>query len=418
MDGMAPAPVTPLPSTDLPARPMDAPAAYERPSPMTPVPPARRSKFSMGSRSGFPYGTALIALVVVLISAGVLYAFSGAKVSIVPVMNPATIMSDFSATLNQGELPFQVVGVEKTVSVSVPAESTVTANDPASGKITIINKQAAPQALIKNTRFATSAGLVYRIHDSVSIPAGGNISVSVYADEPGDKYNIGPSTFTVPGLKGSKAFDLVTAVSDKAMTGGFSGTRPSVAQATKDKEYANLQATLTTELEKDLAAKVPAGYVLVPGASFPSYTPVPDTAGASGTVALSETGSITAVLFPEEALARAIATKAIGTYTGQPVTLSDVSQLLVKPVESSIAPDASTFAFNLSGSTTVVWVVDAEKIAATVASKTRESAELALRSFPEVDRATLVLKPFWARTFPADPAKIKVTVQGAEPSNK
>jgi hypothetical protein len=173
------------------------------------------------------------------------------------------------------------------------------------------------------------------------------VSVVVFADEAGTKYNIAPTTFTIPGLKGSSAFTAVTAKSDAPMAGGFSGTRPAVAQATKDSQYAAIQAKLTADLGKDLAAKIPAGYVLVPGASFTTFTPQSDTAGASGTVTLAEEGTVSAVIFPADALARAIAFKSVGTYGGQPVTVKDVSALVVKPTLPTLAPDATQFDFNL-----------------------------------------------------------------------
>jgi hypothetical protein len=377
-----------------------------------PEPPKRR----MRSASRFPFGTALIAFLVVVICGGVLYAFSGAKVTIVPVSNAATVATDMKATAGQGDLPFQIVTVDKVATANVPAESTVTTSDPASGKIAITNRQTGTQALIKNTRFATPEGFVFRIRDSISIPAGGTVTATVYADEAGEKYNIGPTTFTIPGLKGSNAFTQVTAKSDAPMKGGFSGTRPAVAQATKDAQYAQIQTKLTADLEKELAAKIPAGYVRVPGASFTTFTPQSDAAGASGTVTLGEQGTITAVIFPIDALARAIAFKSVGTYGGQPVTLNGVQNLTLKPTLASVAPDAAQFDFNLTGNTTVVWQVDPMKIAGAVAGKTRDSANVALQSFPEVDKATLVLRPFWASKFPGDPAKIKVTVAGPTPA--
>ncbi len=370
--------------------------------------PTPRRKFR--STGGFPYATALIALVVVVGCGVVLYAFAGAKVTVTPVMNATTVASDMSATSGTGDLPFQIIVVDKVMSSSVPAESTMTARDPAYGKIAITNRQTATQALIKNTRFQTPAGLVFRIRDSVSIPAGGTITVMVYADEAGEKYNVGPTTFTIPGLKGSTAFTQVTAVSDAPMNGGFSGTRPSVAQATKDKQYADIQTKLAVDLAKEIAAKTPEGYVLLPGASFTEYTPQTDAAGASGTVTLTEKGSVTAVVFPASALAQSIAFKSVGSYNGQPVTLGDTRGLSVKPVLASIAPDATTFDFNLAGNVTIVWHIDSEKIAGAVAGKSRGDAEIALKSFPEVDKAILVLRPFWSRSFPGDPAKIKVVV--------
>jgi hypothetical protein len=348
--------------------------------------------------------------VVIAVCAGVLYAFAGAKVTIVPVTNIATIAADLSATAGQGDLPFQEITVQKTATANVPAESTVTANDPASGTITIANSQTKPQALIKNTRFQSAQGLVFRIRDSVTIPAGGHIDATVYADEAGDKYNIGPTTFTVPGLKGSTAYTQVTAKSDAPMAGGFTGTRPSVAQATKDTQYSQIQSKLSADMQKDLAAKIPQGYVLVPGASFTNFAPNPDAAGPSGTVTLSETGTVTAVVLPADALARAIAFKAVGTYGGQPVTLTNVQGLTAKPAQTSVAPDAQQFDFNLTGTVTIVWQVDPAKIAGAVAGKSRSAAEIALQSLPEVSKATLVLRPFWASTFPGDPTKIKVLV--------
>jgi hypothetical protein len=58
----------------------------------------------------------------------------------------------------------------------------------------------------------------------------------------------------------------------------------------------------------------------------------------------------------------------------------------------------------------VVWTVDPARIASAIAGKTRESAQVVLSSFPEVKRALLVLRPFWADTFPGDPKDVKVTV--------
>jgi hypothetical protein len=116
-------------------------------------------------------------------------------------------------------------------------------------------------------------------------------------------------------------------------------------------------------------------------------------------------------VFPEAALGKAIAYKVIGTYSGQALTLPDESGLKLTPA-INIAPTSSdtTFAFNLSGTAKIVWKVDATKIAGAVAGKTRESAQVALSGFPEVDKAVLVLRPFWATAFPQDPAKITIKV--------
>jgi hypothetical protein len=393
----SPPPMPPRPLSDRPSKPPRAPR----------------------SGKGFPYGTALVALLVIAGGVAALYYFSGAKVVVTPESNTSSVSSDFTATAGSGDLPFEVVTDQKTASQAVAAESTETVNDPASGTIVISNTQASPQTLIKNTRFQTPAGLIFRIHDAVTIPAGGNVTATAYADVGGDTYNVGPTTFSVPGLKGSKAFDQVTAKSSAAMTGGFSGTRATVSQATRDQQNAANQSTLQSTLAADIKTKIPAGYILIPGATFVTYAPQTDTAADGGKVNVNEQGTMTAVVFPEAALTKAIAYKVVGTYSGQEVTMPDVSGLkLVPTVATAPVNGETTFAFTLNGTANIVWKIDMAKVAAAVAGKTRDSAQVALSGFPEVNKAVLVLRPFWATTFPQDPAKITVTATNATASAK
>jgi hypothetical protein len=368
-------------------------------------------------RRSFPWGTAAIALVVVLASVGALAYFSSAKVVIDPTTNTGTVSGTYTATPSTGDLPFALVNVQKTASESVPAESTVSANDAAQGTVTIYNTQAKAQPLIKNTRFETPAGLVFRIHDSVTVPAGsgvapGTLNVTAYADSPGADYNIAPTNFTLPGLSGSPQFAQVYAKSTAPMTGGFTGQRAAVSQTTDDAEHAKLQSTLAGQMAGEVTPKVPSGYVLVPGAIFTTYATLPDAADASGGVSVREQANATAVIFPADALARVVATEVIGNqYTGNPVMLKDVSGLSVKTTSSSTPVASSPFTFTLGGTATVVWKVDQTKIAAAVAGKSRTSAQSVLSGgFPEISRATLTLRPFWKSTFPTDASKITVVV--------
>ncbi|HEX5774422.1 MAG TPA: hypothetical protein VFY28_00450 [Candidatus Paceibacterota bacterium] len=403
--------------------PSNAGLAQEAPlrSPNPPGVPPRPTRYPrMGGQRRFPIGTALIALLVVAASVGALFLFSGAKVEVTPTENAVAVTGTFDATASDGDLVFDIVTVEKVATNTVPSESTENVTQAAQGSIEVSNTQEAAQPLIKNTRFETPEGLIFRIKDSITVPAAkngapGTLTVTVYADEAGERYNIGPTTFTLPGLSGSDTFTKVTARSADSMKGGFAGPRPTVGQATKDAEYARLQSTLDAELKQEIAAKVQSGYVLVPGATAASYESQPDTPGVGNTVALSVKGVMRGVIFPEEALARAIAFQTVGTYTGQPLAFKSLEGLALAPAEGLVPVVGDTdFSFTLTGNTVLVWKVDTAKVAAAVAGKTRESAENVLQGFPEVERALLVLKPFWKNSFPSDPAKIEVSVQGEE----
>ncbi len=397
-------------STPLPPEPPQAPQTFQS------MPPSLPPRIKINTGRSFPYGTALIALVVIAASAGALYAFAGAKVEVTPATQTGMVTGSFTATQGTGDLPFTVVKINKTATASVAAESTQTANDSAQGTIIIYNAQPKAQTLINNTRFATPSGLVFRIHSPVTIPPisgghPGSVSATVFADQPGQSYNVGPSDFTVPGLKGSSTYALVTAKSTTSMSGGFSGTRPSVSQSTDDSQHSVLQNALATTMQEALATQLPSGSVVVPGGTFTNYQSLPDTATSTNSVAIAEQGTLTAIVFPGDALAKAIAYKIAGTYNGEPVSLKTASTLTLTPMASSTDfANLTTFGFSLSGNATMVWKVDATKIAGAVAGKTRDAAQSILAGFPEVDKAMLTLRPFWTNTFPQDPSHIHVIV--------
>ncbi|MES2225323.1 MAG: hypothetical protein V4480_00750 [Patescibacteria group bacterium] len=391
---------------------MDEPAAaYVPPRPPRPV-SDRPYRANSGGPRRFPWAVALVALIVVIGSAAALYAFAGAKVTITPTSTTANVSGDFTATFASGDLPYELITVDKTVAANVPAESTETVNDPAQGTITIMNAQSTPQTLIKNTRFQSPDGLIFRIQDSVTIPGGsisspGSVQAPVSADTGGEQYNIAPTTFTVPGLKGSKSFDLVTAKSTEAMAGGFSGTRPSVGQATRDAQNEKSKTALTSSISDEVISKLQSGYVVIPGATFITYTPTNDTAGKDNTVNVNLKGTAVAVAMPQAALAKAISYRVNGSYAGQPVSLTNPQTLAMTP-SSPGTPTAEqgSFAFSLTGPATITWDVDAAKIAGAVAGKSRSAAYTIIQGFPEVAKAVLNIRPFWAGTFPQDPANI------------
>jgi hypothetical protein len=381
------------------------------------MPPNHPPRIRIRTGRSFPYGTALIALVVIAVCAGVVYALAGAEVQITPETQTVTVSGDYTATNGSGDLPYTTVTVTKTAQVLVAAESTEMVNDSAQGTITISNAQAKPQTLINNTRFETPDGLIFRIHAPVTIPAEGasgpgTISATVFADQPGVAYNVGPTTFTVPGLKGSSTYTLVTAKSTSAMMGGFSGMRPAVSQSTDDSQHATLQSGLATALQSAITSQIPAGDVVVPGGTTTTYQSQPDEASSTNSVAISEQGTLTAIAFPQTALAKEIAYKTAGTYNGEPITISGVNTLTLTPDATSTSPaSAASYSFTLAGNTTLIWQVDASKIAGAVAGKTRDSAQSILSGFPEVSKAVLILRPFWTDIFPADPSHIHVIVE-------
>jgi hypothetical protein len=93
----------------------------------------------------------------------------------------------------------------------------------ASGWVTLYNKSNNNQPLVATTRLLTSEGVLFRLKDRVNVPAGGEIEVEVYADQSGIASEIGPSQFTIPGLR-TDLQKLIYAVSKESMKGGIKKT--------------------------------------------------------------------------------------------------------------------------------------------------------------------------------------------------
>ncbi|MHB1769801.1 MAG: hypothetical protein ACYCPH_01835 [Minisyncoccota bacterium] len=397
------------------------------------VPPSRRREEAVANQGSvvnnreplrlsekpprFPYVTLGVVLVIIAVSVGVLFYFSGAEVQVTPNTVSAAVQGSFTANQSTGTLPFEVITAQKIATQSVAGNGTKNVHSFASGTITIYNTQAKAQRLITNTRFATASGLIFRIHSPITIPGGsqakpGSTTATVYADQAGASYNVGPTSFTVPGLAGTPQANMVYARSSGALSGGANGSIPVIGATTDAQARSALIAALAPDLAASIQAQVPAGYILLNGAATTTYqelTPTPSS--TTGMVDVKEQGTITAVVFPNAALAKSIAASITGLgYQGEPLTLASTSDLQLTAGSGIPATNASSFTFSLSGTASLVYTIDSARIAAAVSGKTRSAAEVALTNYPEIKRAVITLRPFWRQTFPQDPSSISVVV--------
>jgi len=376
-----------------------------------------KAVYIASKKTRFPYVTILIVLIIVAASAGALFYFSSAKIDVTPNTLSTTVQSSFTASQTSGGLPFKVITAQKIASQSVKGSGTKTVSSSASGTITIYNTQSKPQTLVTNTRFATTAGLIYRIHSAVTVPAGsaakpGSVAAKVFADKAGSSYNVGPSSFTIPGFAGTPQASQVYARSTVAMTGGASGTVPAVDATAEAQARTALVTALAPDLATSLQSQVEEGYVLLMGAATTTYQALDSAPSATaGMVEVKEQGTVTAVIFRNADLAKTIASSVSGLgYQGEPLTIAKLDGLQFVATAGIPDANASSFTFALSGTAPLVYTVDTARVAAAVAGKTRDSAQVALSSYPEVNKALLVLRPFWRQTFPQDPAAIAVVV--------
>ncbi|PIT94201.1 hypothetical protein COU00_00225 [Candidatus Falkowbacteria bacterium CG10_big_fil_rev_8_21_14_0_10_43_11] len=168
---------------------------------------------------------AITFIVLTLLLAAIVVYFSIVSVKIVIIPNKERATASFAVTVKDaqsGENPSGAVINGLVEKVPLAAEGTFAAmgkevsGAEVTGKVTIYNKTGASQPLIKTTRLQTADGKLFRLKESVSVPAKSQIdNAEIYADKPSADMAIAPTKFIIPGLNKVKQ-DLIYAESAEA----------------------------------------------------------------------------------------------------------------------------------------------------------------------------------------------------------
>lgn len=298
--------------------------------------------------------------------------------------------------------------LSKTVSKTLPATSEQQVEKQASGKIKIINQhKETPQELVKNTRFQTSNGLIYRIRDSIVVPGyttnggtivPGTLEVEVFADSAGEEYNTSNAKFTIPGFSGKEQFDKITAESVGDISGGYIGIRKVVSDQAKEQAQKDLEQELKNQFEQ--TKNESTEYVIVPDLNTLSYGDVQDKADGDNVI-LTLTARVDAYSFVKKDISSFIGQNSI---TG--ASTSDMFSLDTSKLNFSIGDESIT----ISGTTNITYETDIEKLKKDFANKKRSEAMTIIDSYNSLEKAQADLAPFWKSKFPSDPSKIEVIV--------
>jgi hypothetical protein len=327
-------------------------------------------------------------------------------------------------------LGFSVMKVTLDDSKEVSATGTKAVTAKASGKIVVYNEQKVPQRLIKNTRFQSAAGKIYRINDSITVPKAtaqksgkiipGSIEVVAYADEAGTAFNSIPTDFTIPGLKDTPQAKKVYGRSNGPIAGGASGTTKSVSdqdlQLASDDLRISLETKLRTKARGDLAVSQIAydpGIVVELGEPKLSN----EQSSSIDKAVVTETGTLYMVIFDRTALTQAVTKALVPTYLGESVDIKNIDSLtLIMPTtKGSSLEDANKIDFSLKGAPQIVWAVDEAKIKKELAGIQKTSFNALLGGYSNIERAKASIQPPWKSTFPDQESKITLKIVDAIP---
>ena len=376
----------------------------------------RRTKRSKTTRRGLMYGIGAVVFLILLV---ILFStvWKSATVTVTPRTYAFTANTDITAkrVAAIGELPFKVVNATSTASETIRATGQKQVDTQATGTIVIYNNySSALQRLIKNTRFATPEGLIFRVSDSVTVPGKkgttpGSIEATVVADESGANYNIGLKDFTIPGFKGDPRYAGFYARSKTPMTGGFSGIQKIVADADRAKAKSDIETKLAADLLKQARGAESASDISFDKAYQVSYSVLPDEVSGDQ-VTVKEQGAISMAVFDRKQLSSALAKALVSGYKSESINVPGLENLSFTPtVDKSLDLDSiSAFSFHISGSGTFEWLYDETALKTALKGQPRSAVPAILQKFPMISKADIAVRPFWSGSFPGSVSKIDI----------
>jgi hypothetical protein len=313
---------------------------------------------------------------------------------------------------------FEKFEIEKTMEFETTEEKFVSDDGKAKGMITIYNSySSSPQPLVATTRLLSSEGKLFRLVSAVTIPgmesgAPGQIAASVIADKPGEEYNIGASTFTIEGFKGSSKYEKFQAKSESSMSGGSNnGENKQVKVVTaKDIELARQKTVeqLDKDLEKMVAEKVgtqmkaladTARKEIVSNSSSKNEGDIAD----SFEYTIKE--NIEVMAFSEEDVRDFLST-VIEREISSGYVLRDVSK--VDYTKSVADFDKGKLSIKVSALGTAVALIDLENLKKGIVGKNETQIQDFLTGYSDLDKAQIKFSPAWLGRLPVSQRKIDI----------
>lgn len=316
---------------------------------------------------------------------------------------------------------FETIKMEIEESETVIPTGISAGGKKADGTITIYNNyDSVPQKLVASTRFESPEGKIYRIQKAVTVPGMGSIDAIVYADQPGEDYNIVEGTdFKIPGLKGGPRYEKFFAKSKTSIIGGSSGNAKTVKKEDLDGARKSINEKIKKRLIDYFYKQKPDGYILYPGAVKVEYPPgnesgpkIGDAAGAGEILTMKIKGNATGYILKKSELSKSLfnsnARKIVKSYEPSGVLVDNLENLTFSLL--SVDAKANQIKISLKGESRFVWNVDTDKLISELMKEKNKNYLSVFKNYAGIEEAFIAYSPSWWRSLPKNKDKIKVNL--------
>jgi len=367
-----------------------------------------------------------IPLVLILIGIFCYFTLSKTEIEIWPESEVLTFETKLTidktaenVDLSNKVIPGKIFEAEKTITEEFSSSGAVLKEKKAEGIIRVYNDYStSPQVLLATTRFVSADGKLFRTPTKITIPGGhyengkfvpGYLDVQVKADQPGPEYNIGPSTFSIPGFAGTARYTKFYGKSFQAMTGGFREEVPQVTQEDLDQAQKILEEKALKDCKTALKEKISPEFILLDDIldskiieTFSLARPKEELEKFSFQVKASST----ALVFKTED-AENFAKDFILFQIPEDKQLYQESLKITYSLEN-VNLELAKAALSLQMEAKIYSDIDTENLKKGLSRKSLTEAKLFLEDQPQITQVLVKFWPFWVKKVPEDIEKIKI----------
>lgn len=330
--------------------------------------------------------------------------FAKAKVIVMSEQqeSQADFIIDVAREPLDGEVKGTVLELTDAVTRPFPTTSVVKVAVPVEGRVRISSSLSREQTLVATTRLLTEDEVLYRIKDTVTVPAQGSVEVDAFSAESGEEYAIGDATFTIPGLNpGTRRLFTVETV--EPLTGGYYEVRM-VTQTDVDVAADILKEELSSKLIDNIRreaddAKMPTSGEVVKVEVLDQETDV-EIGAETERFRLTVRGRVVATFYDEAALHDLVAEKLADALPYDRMLLEvNNDRTRVEIEKYDLFAGRTNFRVSASGVSVMssqAPYLDPERLAGISVAAAQEYLE----SVEGVSSASIKTSPIWSRRMP------------------
>ncbi len=355
-----------------------------------------------------------LGLTLVLLGLMIYLSFSKATITIIPTKEKVSL--DFSVNVEKEPASRDTVSgalfsVKIQGEIKEPATGVYVAeNAKATGEAIIYNNTSNSQTLVKTTRLLTQDNILFRLNNTVSVPAKGSANAQVYADKPGTSSEVSSSKMTIPGLPLSLQSEIYAELS------GPTKIQSENATAVSKEDIARAAEKLSIELlekgKRELELVAPQNFAgRTYGSEIVSFDSDNNEGERANEFNFSMELRVVGIFYDIEALRQTAKTK---------LEESVISELeLVNINYNGLKTEVGRFDLISENAILKVYIEGETILKSTnqifdknkLAGMEKEAAINYFKTFSAVESVKIDLQPFWSKSIPSVKDNIEIIIQ-------